>query len=179
MKRIVLFVAVTICLLTSCTTNCNEKLKELYSKNQKALIRTQEVNGFMLTMTFLPSRLLPKYGEAEHQKDSTAYYYFKLQVQCPPSTPRINTVSLNYGLDSLFSARDSILSIPTLVEPVITGRQQFYEYLLVFTPEDFEKDPRLKVFFLDRLFTNTRLAFEFDRSIIEEIETLSCYATKA
>jgi hypothetical protein len=179
MIRISLIAIVCLYMLSGCSTNCNEQLKKLYGKHQKDLTQSQVVNGFTLTMSFLPTHLLPKAGDVAEGKDSTAFYYFRLQVQCPPGDVKSNAVSLNYDLDSLFSAADSIIALPTLVEPVITGRQQFYEYLLVFSAEAFEKSPKLKVFFLDRLFTNTRLAFEFDRSIIEEIETLPCYATKA
>lgn len=176
--RIVLLAIVSLQLLAACGTNCNEQLKKLYGKHQKVLSKSQVVNGFTLTMHFLPTHMLPKAGTTT-EADTADFYYFRLQVQCPRGEGNSNAVSLNYGLDSLFSAADSIIVMPELVEPVITGRQQFYEYLLVFPVNAFEKGPKLKVFFLDRLFTNTRLAFEFDRTIIEEIETLPCYATKA
>lgn len=177
--KTVLLIAIPIWFLSSCTIDCNKKIRKLYSENLKSLRQSQTVNDFTLVMSFLPSHILPAAGSEKKDKDSTVYYYFKLQVQCPPAITRTNTANLHYGLDSLFSATDSPLVIPALVEPVITGKQQYQEYLLVFPADSFEKKSRLRVFFLDRLFTNTRLAFEFDRSIIEEIETLPCYATKA
>lgn len=179
MMKFSLLIAASLWFLGSCAVDCDSKLRKLYSKNQKALIQSQTVNGFKLVMSFLPGHLLPKAGNVTQEKDSTAFYYFKLQVECPPATSRSNSSNLHYGIDSLFSASDTPLSIPVLVEPVITGKQQYFEYLLVFPADSFEKNSRLRIFFLDRLFTNTRLAFEFDRSIIEEIETLPCYATKA
>lgn len=165
-------------IVSGCSSSCSEKLKKLYTKNQKALTQIKNVNGFTLTMNFLPSRMLPGSKDTAGT-DSTAFYYFRLQVQCPPTIERNNAASLNYGIDSLFYGADSLLNLPSLVEPVITGRQQLYEYLLVFPADAFNKEKKLKVHFLDRLFTNTKLAFDFERSIIDEIETLSCYATKA
>jgi hypothetical protein len=178
MMKIILFITALPVFFSSCSTSCNEKLKKLYVKNQRALIQAREVNGFTLTMSFMPSRLLPQ-SDGAAVADSTEFYYFKLQVQCPPTTVSNDAARLNYGIDSLFYGTDSLLSLPSLVEPVVTGRQQFYEYLLVFPKGAFDKQSQLRVHFLDRLFTNTRLSFDFDRSIIEEIETLPCYAKKA
>jgi hypothetical protein len=49
----------------------------------------------------------------------------------------------------------------------------------VFDKKDFGKGRQLNVTFFDRLFTNTKQAFVFDRIKIDEIETLQCYANKA
>ncbi len=54
-------------------------------------------------------------------KTSLAFYYFKLQVQCPPGPDKMDARKLHYGLDSLFSSTDSSFTLPSLIEPVITG----------------------------------------------------------
>jgi hypothetical protein len=179
MTHKILLAVLVVGVLGSCSPDCNEQLKKMYAKYQKELSQSQTVNGFKLTMSFIPAQMLPKAGDIDSGKDSAAFYYFKLQVECPPPDAKSNAVSLNYGLDSLFSTTGNDLTLPVLVEPVVTGRRQFYEYLLVFPKDAFRELNGMRIFFLDRLFTNTRLAFEFDRSIIDKIETLPCYATKA
>ncbi len=40
MKRVILFVMLTSLFMAGCNTSCGERLKNLYEKNQKALVQT-------------------------------------------------------------------------------------------------------------------------------------------
>jgi hypothetical protein len=110
----------------------------------------------------------------------TGFYYFKLNVVCPESNMQANKTALYYGIDSLFATSEALPHYnPVLVEPVITGSSKNYEYLLVFDKKNFTPGGQIKIIFFDRLFTNTKQVFVFDRIKIDELETLQCYANEA
>jgi hypothetical protein len=171
-------------LLAGCRENCRDKIVHLYTNGNKTFIQKKAVNDFTLQLSYVPVTLLMREEAAPNGRpvQDTGFYYFKLNVACPVSTAMMasNKTELFYGLDSLFATAGSLPPAnPVLVEPVVTGSQRYYEYLLVFAKKDFDKDKHLKVAFFDRLFTNTRLEFVFDRIKIDEIETLQCHAHKA
>ncbi|WP_205509784.1 hypothetical protein [Longitalea arenae] len=178
----ILFVAISI--ITGCSQNCKEKIARIYSTNRKALENEREVNSFSLRLSYIPTAVLThKDGkDAQAAPQDAAYYYFKLQVVCPEENNpgNGNTTPLYYGLDSLFATRETQpFANPVSVEPVITGNRKRFEYLLVFAQKDFPPGTPIKVVFFDRLFTNTKQVFVFDRKKIDEIETLQCYANEA
>ncbi|THU38419.1 hypothetical protein FAM09_17265 [Niastella caeni] len=177
--KITWFLFVAISLVAGCRENCKEKIASLYKANRKALATEREVNKFTLQLSYVPAEVLTREDPNDTipaQKD-TAYYYFKLQVSCPeePMQGTGNKTALFYGLDSLFATAETPpFAIPELIEPVITGSQKRFEYLLVFAKKDFTNGALLKIIFFDRLFTNTKQVFVFDRKKIDEIETLQC-----
>jgi hypothetical protein len=177
--KITRFLFVAIWLIAACRENCQEKMAGLFKANRKALEHQREVNKFTLQLSYVPAAVLTREAPNDTlpaQKD-TAYYYFRLQVRCPEENTvgTGNQTALYYGLDSLFTtAETQPFAIPELVEPVMTGSRKRFEYLLVFAKKDFTADQEVKVVFFDRLFTNTKQVFVFDRKKIDEIETLQC-----
>jgi len=173
------FLLVAICMVAACRENCKERIAGLYKANRKALEHQRAVNKFTLQLAYVPAAVLTREDPNDTlpaQKD-TAYYYFKLQVVCPAEETlgNGNNTALLYGLDSLFATTEAQpFANPELVEPVITGNKKRFEYLLVFAKKDFAAGKEVKVVFFDRLFTNTKQVFVFDRKKIDEIETLQC-----
>lgn len=172
------FFFVAIYLITGCSQNCQEKMAGVYKANRNALENQRAVNRFTLQLSYVPAAVLmhDKPTDASPQEDS-AYYYFKLQVVCPDGDAIGNTnqTELYYGLDSLFAtAETQPYANPVLIEPVVTGNRKRFDYLLVFAKKDFPAGTPVKVVFFDRLFTNTKQVFVFDRKKIDEIETLQC-----
>jgi hypothetical protein len=175
---------VTISIITGCSQNCKEKIARIYATNRKALENEREVNKFNLRLSYMPTAALMRNDtkEAQPAPQETAYYYFKLQVGCPEENNpgNGNTTPLYYGLNSLFATRETQpFANAVLVEPVITGNRKRFEYLLAFAKKDFPPGTPVKVVFFDRLFTNTKQVFVFDRKKIDEIETLQCYSNEA
>jgi hypothetical protein len=164
----------------SCRQTCKEKIARLYAAQHSGLVVQKTVNNFSLQLSYMPASMLTRSDikDGKPTVQDTAYYYFKLNVAClgKDAGSGGNNTALYYGLDSLFAAGNAN---PVLVEPVMTGNKKNYEYLLVFDKKDFGKGRQLNVTFFDRLFTNTKQAFVFDRIKIDEIETLQCYANKA
>jgi hypothetical protein len=157
--------------------NRRDQIVHLYSSDNKAFVQQRSVNEFALQLSYLPASLLMKSAV-----EDTGFYYFKLNVVCPVTntTMSSNKTELFYGIDSLFATAEALpLANPVLVEPVITGSQRHFEYLLVFDKKDFKSGEPLKVVFFDRLFTNTKQVFVFDRIKIDEIETLQSPAHEA
>lgn len=177
-----LFVA--LLLLTSCHETCRDKIARYYAADRKALAEQREVNKFSLQLSYVPASILMRddLKDGGPAKKDTAFYYFRLKVVCPENNVADikNTTALYYELDSLFAtAEQQPLAFPVLVEPVVTGNRKSFEYLLVFSKKDFNAGRQVKVVFFDRLFTNTKQVFVFDRIKIDEIETLQCYANEA
>ena len=175
---------VVLLMATGCRESCKQKIVRLYSADQKALAKQKEVNKFILQLSYVPATLLVRTDSKDTQPEiqDTAYYYFRLNVVCPEnnSSGNTNKTALYYGLDSLFATGEvQPLANPVLVEPVITGNRKKFEYLLVFAKKDFTAGKQVKVVFFDRLFTNTKQVFVFDRIKIDEIETLQCYSNEA
>jgi hypothetical protein len=164
---------------SSCRQTCKEKMAKLYSADRKGLSEQKEVNKFSLLFSYVPSSILMKSGNEATVRD-TAFYYFKLNVACPENNMQaVDKTALYYGVDSLFATSEDLPRYnPVLVEPVITGSSKNIEYLLVFAKKDFIPGRQIKIFFFDRLFTNTKQVFVFDRIKIDEIETLQCYANE-
>ncbi len=174
----ILFVAA--CITTGCRQNCKEKIAGIFKESRKAFENEREVNKFILNLSYMPTSVLaydePKDGKPIQQRD-TAYYYFKLKVVCPEDTHAGsgNTLALYYGLDSLFATGETPpFANPVSVEPVITGNRKAFLYLLIFDKKDITDDKQVHVVFYDRLFTNTKQVFVFDRKKIDEIETFQC-----
>jgi hypothetical protein len=175
---------VVLSLLASCHEKCRNKIARLYAADRNALAERREVNKFSLQLSYVPASLLMRddLKDAQPAKKDTAFYYFKLRVVCPENNVAAtnNATALYYGMDSMFATTDQQpLANPVLVEPVVTGSRKNFEYLLVFAKKDFTAGRQLKVVFFDRLFTNTKQVFVFDRIKIDEIETLQCYANEA
>jgi len=165
---------------SSCRQTCKEKIAKLYSANRTGLSEQRAINKFSLQLAYVPSSIVMKSGNGTTQRD-TGYYYFKLNVVTPENNipGGIDKTALYYGVDSLFATSETLpRRNPILVEPVITGSSKNYEYLLVFDKKDFMSGREIKIIFFDRLFTNTKQVFAFDRIKIDEIETLQCYANE-
>jgi hypothetical protein len=175
-----LFVAISI--ITGCRQNCTEKIAGIYKANRKGLENERVVNKFNLRLSYVPGSVLVRSEtkDAQPAPTDTNYYYFKLQVVCPEERAQgSNTTALYYGLDSLFATKETPpFANPVSVEPVIMGNRKNFEYLLIFDKKDFTNDKQVQVIFFDRLFTNTKQVFVFDRKKIDEIETLQCYANE-
>jgi hypothetical protein len=171
-------VVAAVSVLTGCSQNCTEKIADLYKANRSALENERQINKFNLRFSYVPSTVLHRNDTKDTlpaQKD-TGYYYFKLQVTCPPeNNPGSgNTAALYYGIDTLFATGEmQPYANPVLIEPVITGSKKAFEYLLVFEKEDFAGKKQATIVFHDRLFTNTKQVFVFDRKKIDEIETIA------
>lgn len=166
---------------TGCKETCKEKIARIWSAGRKDLAEQKVVNKFTLQLSYVPSTVLMKDDSKPAERD-TAFYYFKLQVVCPENNAQTtgDKTALYYGLDSLFATSETQPRLsPVLVEPVVTGSHKSFEYLLVFAKKDFKPGKQVKVIFFDRLFTNTKQVFVFDRIKIDEIETLQCYANEA
>jgi hypothetical protein len=168
----------------SCRESCREHMVQLYATGNRTFTQQRKIHDFSMQLSWIPGSLLVNAGSKNSDPvvQDTGFYYFKVNVACPATTAMMvsNKTELLYGLDSLFAIEGSSpLANPVLVEPVITGNQRFYEYLLVFAKKDFKNDRQLKVVFFDRLFTNTQQVFVFDRIKIDEIETLQCHAHEA
>jgi hypothetical protein len=177
------FLFVALCVMAGCRENCKEKIARLYKANRHVLENEREVNKFTIRLSYVPASILvhDQATNAPAEQD-TAYYYFKLQVVCAEddATGYANKQALYYRLDSLFAtAETQPAASPASVEPVITGNRKRFEYLLAFSKKDFAAEIPIKVVFFDRLFTNTKQVFVFDRKKIDEIETLQCYANEA
>jgi hypothetical protein len=167
-------------IVSSCRQTCKEKMAKLYSAQRNGLSEQKEVNKFSLQLAYVPSSILMKSGNEATERD-TAFYYFKLNVVCPENNAQMagDKTALYYGLDSLFATSEAQPRLnPVLVEPVVTGSHKSFDYLLVFAKKDFTPGKQVKVIFFDRLFTNTKQEFVFDRIKIDEIETLQCYANE-
>ena len=172
------FLVVATFLLIGCNQNCTDKIAGLYKANRTALENEREVNKFNLRLSYVPSAVLTRNDAKDTlptQRD-TGYYYFKLQVVCPDdNNPGSgNTAALYYGIDTLFATGEvQPYANPILIEPVINGNKKAFEYLLVFDKKDFEGKRQATIVFHDRLFTNTKQVFVFDRKKIDEIETIA------
>lgn len=174
-------VVAAVSVLTGCSQNCTEKIADKYKANRAALENEKEVNRFNLRLSYVPSAVLTRNDAKEVQpaqpaaKD-TGFYYFKLQVTAPEeNNPGSgNTAALYYGIDTLFATGEiQPYAHPVLIEPVITGNKKAFEYLLVFDKKDFAGKKQATIVFHDRLFTNTKQVFVFDRKKIDEIETIA------
>ena len=175
-RTVIFFVA--ICIITGCSQTCSEKIAGLYKANRAALENEREANKFNLRLSYVPSTVLGRNDakEAPAAQKDTGYYYFKLQVTVPEdNNPGSgNTAALYYGIDTLFATGEmQPYANPVLIEPVITGNKKAFEYLLVFDKKDFAGKKQANIIFHDRLFTNTKQAFVFDRKKIDEIETIA------
>ncbi|NII25342.1 hypothetical protein HB364_09635 [Pseudoflavitalea sp. X16] len=171
MKLIVAAIVSTVFLI-ACKDDSRKQAVQYFQAHQKALMAQQQVNNFSLQLAYMPATVLP--GDKETSLDS-GYYHFRLQVQCPSGNGSLSgdKTSLYYGLDSLFVGEGSDQKIyPVSVQPVITGSHTHFEYLLVFAKKDWKPGTTLEIIFNDRLFTNTRMSFVFDRTKINEIELL-------
>jgi hypothetical protein len=178
MKITGFLVLAAVSVLTGCSQNCTEKIAEKYKANRAALENEREVNKFNLRLSYVPSAVLTRSDVKDTlpaAKD-TGFYYFKLQVACPEeNNPGSgNTAALYYGIDTLFATGEiQPYANPVLIEPVITGNKKAFEYLLVFDKKDFGGNKQASIVFHDRLFTNTKQVFVFDRKKIDEIETIA------
>jgi hypothetical protein len=181
-----LFVAL-LSMMAGCRENYKEKIASLYKANRKKLESERVVNKFVIRLAYIPASVLPhdrRTDTTPHRpvQQDTANYYFKLQVTSNDEdvTGNTNKTALYFGLDGLFATAEAEPSAkPKMIEPVITGNRKRFEYLLAFSKKDFEAGAPVKVVFFDRLFTNTRQVFVFDRKKIDEIETLQYYANEA
>ena len=171
------FLVVAASLLIGCNQNCTDKIAALYKANRNALENKREVNKFNLCLSYVPSSVLRREEAKEVQPaqpaaTDTGFYYFKLQVTAPEENNlgSGNTAALYYGIDTLFATGEiEPYANPVLIEPVIKGSKKAFEYLLVFDKKEFTGT----IVFHDRLFTNTKQVFVFDRKKIDEIETIA------
>lgn len=177
-----LFVAVLLFMFEGCRENCTDSIASLYKTNRKNLENERAVNKFIVRLAYIPASVLSNDKRTDTvpitpvQKD-TANYYFKLQVTAHDEvvTDNTNITALYSGLDGLFAnAEAEPFAKPQLIEPIVTGNRKKLEYLLAFSKKDFATGTPIKVVFFDRLFTNTKQVFVFDRKKIDEIETLQC-----
>jgi len=174
-----LFGVIAACLvLAACNDNCRLRSVKYYRSHMSSFSVRQDRNGFNIQLSYLPLFTLPGSKNPSNSKQAnTDYYHFKLVVACPPGTPVTESAktALYYALDSLFTAGSKAEGIaPSSIEPVMLGSVTHFEYLISFSKEAFKNDQPVEIFFHDRLFTNTRMSFVFDRSKIEEIELLHC-----
>ena len=181
-----LFVALLF-IIAGCRQNYQDRIASFYNTNRKNLESERVLNKFTLRLAYIPASVLPNdkrtnTGPNSSIQKDTACYYFKLQVTGPDEdvTGNTNKTALYFGLDGLFANAEVEPSAkPQFIEPIVTGNRKRFEYLLAFSKKDFEAGAPIKVVFFDRLFTNTKQVFVFDRKKIDEIETLQCYANEA
>lgn len=165
----------TLMILTACSDNCKKRSARYYIDNKPAFAVTQERNHFSIQLAYMPLIALPVDTAKSDAKSS--FYHFRMQVKCPPGNAigQGDKTPLFYGLDTVFAAggiNEGVL--PVSVEPVITGGSGNYEYLVVFEKSDLKEGDKLEIVFKDRLFTNTKMSFVFDRKKIEALELLHC-----
>ena len=160
-------------IFSACKSSKQEKLISHYRKGQADFVQHKQVYDFSMDLSYLPASLLPRAQKSK--EDFSEFYYFRLTVgfQKKVSISSQDKSALYYGLDTVFVAGDSDIGIlPVLVEPIINGSLTNQEYLLVFERSAFGKNEELKIVFHDRLFTNTRLSFVFNRNKIAELESI-------
>jgi len=172
MKQLIVAIFLLM-IIPACKTSKQEKLISHYRKGSKDFIQHKRVHEFSINLSYLPASFLPRAEESK--QDFSQYYYFRLTVefQKKVSISLQDKSALYYGLDTVFTAGESAAeALPVLVEPIINGSQTNQEYLLVFERSAFGKNKELKIVFKDRLFTNTRISFVFNRNKIEELESI-------
>jgi hypothetical protein len=172
---------VALLFIISCRASCKEKIAHLYTSQHDVFAVEKKVNKFSLQMSYMPVSLLrrPDLEDKKTIVQDTAHYYFKLEVVCPENTApaMTNTVGLLYQLDSLFTTGgEQPYANPVSVKPGVKDGGKTCEYLLVFDKKDFNASRQLTIVFFDRIFTNTKQVFAFDRTKIDELETLQCYS---
>ena len=160
-------------IFSACKSSKQEKLLSHYRKGTADFIQHKQVHDFSINLSYLPACFLPR---AEESKEHLSqFYYFRLTVgfEKKVSISSQDKSALFYGLDTVFTVGESDPAIlPVLVQPIINGSQTNQEYLLVFERSAFGENKELKIVFKDRLFTNTKISFVFDRNKIEELESI-------
>ena len=166
MKQLIVAVLLLM-ILSACKTSKQEKLISHYQKGRADFVQHKQVHDFSINLSYIPASFLPR---AEESKEHfSQFYYFRLTVefQKKVSITSQDKSALYYGLDTVFTAGESAEEVlPVLVEPIINGSQTNQEYLLVFERSAFGKNKELKIVFKDRLFTNTKISFVFNRNKI-------------
>jgi hypothetical protein len=157
--------------------SCQDKLAQRFKSNRTKLVQERSVHDFSISLSYFPAVLLPGADKPAEDKATSSYYYFRLVVDVSnqSTAPSGDRSALYYGIDSLFATGEGPgANFPVHVEPVMNGNNKKIEYLLVFDRAAFIKGEPLRIIFYDRLFTNTKMVFEFNRNNIDELESISC-----
>jgi hypothetical protein len=169
--KLISAVIIVLVIASACGRSDKDRMAQHYKSNRDKLVQEKTVHDFLVRLSYFPAAMLP----GEGRDTAGSYYYFRLTVDInKPATSAGDRSALYYGIDSLFATGEGPgASYPLLVEPVMNGNNQKMEYLLVFDKAAFKNDKNMRIIFFDRLFTNTKMVFEFDRNNIEEIESIS------
>ncbi|WP_276480268.1 hypothetical protein [Paraflavitalea pollutisoli] len=159
--------------LAACSDGKRGKAVDQYAKNRDAFTKTLQRNGFTLQFDYIPSGALSQSGNPADTLSENRLYHFRLQVICPVANDGVSKdkTIFYYGLDSLFTlGAENLTVMPVSVEPVTTGIATRFEYLVTIAAKDLVPGKQLEIIYHDRLFTNTRMSFVFDRTQIDELE---------
>ena len=166
-------ICILLLIFSACKTSEQEKVMSQYRSGRENFVQHKQVHDFSIDLSYLPSSFLA--ASSGSKEDLSQFYYFRVTVEYlkKVSVSSQDKSALYYGLDSVFTAGENQGSIlPVLVQPIVNGSKYGQEYLLVFERSAFGMSKDLKIVFNDRLFTNTRLSFVFNRNKIEELESI-------
>ncbi|HEY0679885.1 MAG TPA: hypothetical protein VGD17_16490 [Chitinophagaceae bacterium] len=178
--RVLIAFTIVLNFAGSCKSSCEDQFAKKYKHDRSKLVQEKTVNDFSISLSYFPSVMLP--SVSLEQKDRTDksdsdYYYFRLTVDFDKKGSILtgDRSALYYGIDSLFATTEGAnANIPIHVEPVMNGNSKKMEYLIVFDRTAFARNEPMRIIFYDRLFTNTKMVFEFNRNNIDELESISC-----
>jgi len=158
---------------------CKRNVKPLLdSEMRKGAIQEKEVNNVAVAVAYMPS--CHQYIADTQQSGTTdnEEMTFRVKVHSRDNSKPLRVTgkeSYSYGIDSLFSLVINNDTIPALyAHKVANGNLGGVEYLVGFNREQVDRAPSLALLFKDWLFTSTLLRFNYNRSLLDKVDSLSC-----
>lgn len=158
---------------------CKQKAKPLLNEEmKKGAVQEKAVNNIAVAVAYLPSC---RQRVADIQQSGAANseeITFRVNVHSRDNNRPLRVSekdNYSYGIDSLFSLVINNDTIPALyAHKVANGNLGGVEYLVGFSKDQVERTSSLALLFKDWLFTSTLLRFNYNRNLLDKVDSLSC-----
>ncbi|MCF6406420.1 hypothetical protein L3C95_26225 [Chitinophaga filiformis] len=157
---------------------CKQNAKPLLdAEMKKGAMQEKEVNNITVAVAYMPS--CRQHADASQSGAAGGEEMtFRVNVHSRDNSRPLHVSekdNYSYGIDSLFSLVINTDTVPALyAHKVANGNLGGIEYLVSFRKDQVERTSSLALLFRDWLFTSTLLRFNYNRNLLDKVDSLSC-----